>query len=219
VSGWKLLGVVVGILLVALVVAGVGLSSGTKTVTETVTKTTTETSTSYVTKTLTKSFTVTVTSGTKVELLEDGDYFARARSLISRANSTILVMMYAMKYDPKEVGDPVNQLLLGLVEAKGRGVEVRVLVDDVTAKSYPQSLSYLKEHGVPVRLDESPKVTTHVKLVLIDGNYSLIGSHNWTESALKYNHELSVLIESGSVYEALEGYFNGIWEEGRTVKI
>ena len=190
----------------------------TKTISLTITEVLPKTITTTTSTTVTESFTKTVTVSEKGEGVRVlGVCFSRTmdcssliRYWISRANESVHVMVY---------GFTLDDLSEALIEAKGRGVEVRVLVDDVTAKSYPQSLSYLKEHGVPVRLDESPKVTTHVKLVLIDGNYSLIGSHNWTESALKYNHELSVLIESGSVYEALEGYFNGIWEEGRTVKI
>ena len=42
---------------------------------------------------------------------------------------------------------------------------------------------------------ESPKTTTHNKMVVIDRRYAIVGSHNFTQSALKYNHELSLLVD------------------------
>jgi phosphatidylserine/phosphatidylglycerophosphate/cardiolipin synthase-like enzyme len=43
---------------------------------------------------------------------------------------------------------------------------------------------------------DSPGTTTHTKVAVIDGRYIFLGSHNLTNSALKYNHELSVFIDS-----------------------
>ena len=42
-------------------------------------------------------------------------------------------------------------------------------------------------------------VTTHTKLLIIDGEISVVGSTNWTYSALEKNHEVSVLIRSPEV--------------------
>lgn len=39
-------------------------------------------------------------------------------------------------------------------------------------------------------------VTTHAKAVAIDDRYLLMGSHNLTQSALKYNNELSLGLDS-----------------------
>jgi phosphatidylserine/phosphatidylglycerophosphate/cardiolipin synthase-like enzyme len=35
-----------------------------------------------------------------------------------------------------------------------------------------------------------------MKVVVVDGRFTLLGSHNFTQSALRYNHELSVLVDS-----------------------
>ena len=53
----------------------------------------------------------------------------------------------------------------------------------------------LRKNGVSVLFD-SIKTTTHVKMVVVDRRYSFVGSHNLTHSALYYNHEMSLLIES-----------------------
>jgi Phosphatidylserine/phosphatidylglycerophosphate/cardiolipin synthases and related enzymes len=156
-------------------------------------------------------------SGAWVEALLDEDYFSVLSHWIERANTSIHVVMYVAKYDPNESSDPVNQLLYKLAYAQSRGVDVKVVVDDETAKSYPQTIAFLKNSGIDVRLDESSARITHAKLVIIDGRVVAVGSHNWTESALHYNHEASVLIISEDIAKQFEEYFESIWSSGRAL--
>ncbi|RLI28788.1 hypothetical protein DRO58_01400, partial [Candidatus Bathyarchaeota archaeon] len=121
---------------------------------------------------------------TTLVLLPNREYFRLVKQFIEAANNTVYVAMYVMKYDVTEKDDPVNILLDALVDAKRRGLDVRVLVDDPTKRSYADTIEFLKNHSIPVRLDRSSGITTHVKLVIIDGKYVFLGSHNWTESAL-----------------------------------
>ena len=153
--------------------------------------------------------------GTTTVLLPDREYYSTAEKLIKRANESVLVAIYVIKYDPREENDPVNVLLKELVKAKKSGLNVKVLVDDATQRSYKQTIEFLRNNGVPVKLDESSRVTTHIKLVIIDHKYLLVGSHNWTESALSYNHEYSVLIISHDLARSAEKYFESLWDRGR----
>jgi len=153
----------------------------------------------------------------QVMIVEDSQYLSAVAPLIERANRSVYVIMFVMKYDPGDDDDPVNELLGALADAASRGVDVRVLVDEETRDSYPQTIGFLKEHGIGVRLDKSSGVTTHAKVVIVDGEFVVVGSHNWTESALRYNHEVSALIRSGKAAEELTNYFERLWEEGRTV--
>ncbi|MEM0015272.1 MAG: phospholipase D-like domain-containing protein [Zestosphaera sp.] len=160
---------------------------------------------------------ITVTAVANVDLLTDKDYYHTLLNVLSKANKSIYVIMYAMKYDPNEPGDPVNILLSRVVDACRRGLDVRVLVDDVTYTSYRETMDYLKSNGVPVRLDKSSSVTTHAKVVVVDDQYVFVGSHNWTESALSYNHEVTALIESDTIARQVKNYFSILWGEGRTI--
>jgi len=152
-----------------------------------------------------------------VEILEDHEYFNRVKSLIKSANESVYIAIFVVKYDPKEYDDPVNQLLYELVDAKKRGLDVKVLVDDPTLKSYPQTISFLKKNSIPIKLDKSRGITSHMKIVIVDGRYLIIGSHNWTESALSYNHEVSVLIVSEHYSKMVTKYFLSLWSEGRSL--
>lgn len=153
----------------------------------------------------------------EVVIVEDSAYLSTVAPLIERANRSVYVIMFVMKYDPGDDDDPVNELLNALADAASRGVDVRVLVDEETRDSYPQTIEFLKEHGIGVRLDRSSGVTTHAKVVIVDGEFAVVGSHNWTESAMRYNHEVSALIRSGKAAEELTNYFGRLWGEGRDV--
>lgn len=152
-----------------------------------------------------------------IVIVEDSQYLDTVAPLIKSANESVHVIMFVIKYDPGDSDDPVNDLLNLLAEARSRGVDVKVLVDEETADSYPQTIDFLKEHEISVRLDKSSGITTHAKVVIIDGKFVVVGSHNWTESALRYNHEVSALIRSGTAAGLLEDYFNSLWNEGREV--
>lgn len=161
----------------------------------------------------------TLSGNFTVITLPNEKYFEVARGLIERANKSVYVAMYAMKYDPKESisDDPVNMLLNLIVEAKKRGLEVRILVDDVTFRDYRATIDYLKENRIPVKLDPKKDIRTHVKIMVIDGEWVFVGSHNWTESALSYNNEYSLLVRSKLVAIEVESYLNDLWDRGREV--
>ena len=152
-----------------------------------------------------------------VTILSDKEYFPKALELVQGAEKNIYVAMYVAKYDPEDPDDPVNDLLSVLASARQRGLDVRVLVDDETLESYPQTIGFLKSQGVLVRLDESHAIRMHAKLLIVDGKHVLVGSHNWTESALKYNHEATAYVRSQEVGSEATEYFMELWEEGRSL--
>ncbi|MCD6563671.1 MAG: hypothetical protein J7K23_07165 [Thermoproteales archaeon] len=154
---------------------------------------------------------------TTIILLPDTEYYNIIKKLISNANKSIYLAMYSIKYDPYETvyNDPVNMLLKLLIEAHNKGIEIKILVDDKTNTSYRQTIKYLKNHGIEIKLDPRKDITTHVKILIIDSTWIIIGSHNWTESALWHNNEYSVLIENQYYAKKMEQYFYNLWKNGR----
>ena len=148
-------------------------------------------------------------------LLLDSEYLDNLLYMLDQAENYVHVVMFVVKYDPKEKDDPANLILYKLAELAEKGVEVRLVVDDATRRSYPETLEFLKSRGVDVRLDESSRTTTHTKMVIIDGEVLILGSHNWTESALSYNHEASIAIYNATIISEAEHYFEEIYEAGR----
>jgi phosphatidylserine/phosphatidylglycerophosphate/cardiolipin synthase-like enzyme len=147
--------------------------------------------------------------------LPNGTYYTNALSTLENANSSIYVVMYEMKYDPGDSNDTANDLIAALAAARGRGVDVRVVLDDETLNAFPDTIAYLQNNTVPFRLDPSNSTDTHAKLVLVDGETVLIGSDNWTESGLSYNNEFAVMLTGNMT--TVTSYFLNLWNNGRTL--
>ncbi len=149
--------------------------------------------------------------------LFDDEYFGYVDSLLRNAYETIDIAMYLMQQG--ESGSRPRLLLGSLADAVDRGVVVRVLLDhsDWNGSLNDQnerSKCYLESHGVKVRFDHD-WVTTHAKMIVIDGEIGIVGSTNWTTAALERNNEVSIFVTDKAVVDRLRNYFEDLWSEGR----
>ncbi len=146
-------------------------------------------------------------------ILEDGAYFPALMEMIDRAKSEIVMAFFLFKTNGHETNRP-DRIAAALGRAAGRGIRVRVILEkrkddrgSLADASNEETARRLKKRGIDVGFD-SPRTTTHTKVIVIDGRYLFLGSHNLTNSALKYNHELSVCIDSPSLAGEVLRYIN-----------
>ncbi|UJS16743.1 MAG: phospholipase D-like domain-containing protein [Candidatus Jettenia sp.] len=145
--------------------------------------------------------------------LIDGEYYPQAHQSLITAKKSVFCIMYIADIDPKYNHGYEYNLVNDLINAHRRGVVVTVIFDqnitfwkkgkkgkEIESKSR-KAYELLKKNGVPVYYD-SKDCVTHSKILVIDGYITILGSTNWTYSALKKNHEASVLIKSHRVAEA-----------------
>ena len=95
-------------------------------------------------------------------------------------------------------------------------MRVHVFLDQSDAQEFSTEANRnvaedMRRHGIKVKFD-SPARTTHTKLVIIDQRYVFLGSHNFTQSALRHNNEASVLIESPKIAQQALAYLKRIEE-------
>lgn len=140
-----------------------------------------------------------------VRLANDRDYDDTALEAIENASERVHVVEYVI-YD----SGPVAGLLDAMVDAAGRGVDVRVLADEESADT-AEALDDLAAGGVVTRLDSS-QTTTHNKLIIADDR-TLVGSHNFSTNAMTVNHEASVAISDAVVTDVYESIFQQLWED------
>ena len=157
-----------------------------------------------------------------VQLVTDGQYFQVAKKMIQEAKHAIQVMMFEMGYYDEHPKTPSNLLIRELISAKKRGVKVEAILEvkeeeDRTTKRNRQTGKILSKGGVEVIYDSFSK-TTHAKLMVVDGELTLLGSANWTYQALTNNNETSVLIRSKEVAKAFTDYFNQVKATGTQSK-
>jgi len=155
----------------------------------------------------------------KIIPADNRNYFSSIYKKLKEAEKSIYVIMFLASYYPEYPNSPTNQLLNTLIEKKKKNVKVEVIFDRSKAEYLQHSrtenlktASYLSENGITVYFD-SPSKTTHCKLLIIDGKYVVIGSTNWSYSAMEKNNETSVIIESEELAKYYIRYFEKIKKE------
>lgn len=149
-------------------------------------------------------------------------YASAVLTMLDQAVESVHASLYRMSIYPGYSDSIGNSLVDALVRAAGRGVDVRVLIDDCSfyadsAQANLTSALYLHERGIPVRFDR-PEATTHSKLIVIDGEHVVLGSTNWNYYALEQNVEANVaLLRMPAVAAVFDSYFEMLWREGRAI--
>jgi phosphatidylserine/phosphatidylglycerophosphate/cardiolipin synthase-like enzyme len=145
-----------------------------------------------------KKIVSTDNSGCPVILLKNSEYFPALTAAIDEAKSEIIMSFFLVKAGVNKRSYP-DRVLAHLVRAVQRGVKVILILensgghDEKLDAQNRKTKELLQDKGVEVYFD-SPRKTTHTKIIVVDQKLVLLGSHNLTQAALKYNNEISILI-------------------------
>jgi len=112
-------------------------------------------------------------------------------SEIDKAKKSLYMQAYSF------TSDPISK---ALVEAKKRGVDVKVLLDKSQVKAKYSSASYLDSQGIWTRIDYLPAIA-HNKVIVIDGKTVITGSFNFTKAAQFKNAENLLVIQDAELAE------------------
>ena len=134
--------------------------------------------------------------------LSDRKYEPAVIKLLDNSQESIVMSMYSISPSSGDK-NPVRLLLNDVLEARARGVSVtmylntRFMDDDTNKVSFIKSPIFkeLKDAGCEIYLmPESRRL--HDKLIIVDSRYVVVGSSNWSNSALRRNFESNTLIDS-----------------------
>jgi cardiolipin synthase len=146
-------------------------------------------------------------------------YYKQVHKAITEAKKYVYVMIFKISYSPDQ-SCLTSGLLQALLQAKERGVEVRVILErsdwspEVNEEN-ERTAHLLRSQGVLVRFD-SVDITTHAKLVIVDDLITILGSSNWSYWALSVNYEAGVVIENEAVAKSFAEFFERIWDTSPT---
>lgn len=141
--------------------------------------------------------------------LIDRDYFIVVRKTIQSANKSILFVMYEAQLSVNHPFGGESLMLRDLISAKNRGVDVRVILEGDPERNNKYAYKFLKDAGVNVSYD-ADNITTHSSFLVVDDEYTILGSHNWTFGGQRINHEASVFIRSKDMAKAMRKAFEQI---------
>lgn len=137
---------------------------------------------------------------------------------INQAQKSIDIEMLLIDYKP---------IVDALTEAKKRGVEVRVIVDEADIGKYNKildklpieglanfgSVMLLDEVGIPVKwyVPQKKDQVLHAKVMIIDNKTMVMGSANMTYHALTRNHEIAIAHNDQEAISKFLTTFNDDW--------
>ena len=158
-------------------------------------------------------------SGCRALLLTNKDYLPVLIKAIDEAQSEIFISIFSFKAGVHKNSYP-DRILGHLAKAVKRGVDVKIIlettgrINDELNTQNRQTGKLLEEQGVKVYFD-SPRTTTHTKMIVIDQKMLILGSHNMTQSALKYNNEISIMLSRPDLAKGARDYMLEIIREAK----
>ena len=142
--------------------------------------------------------------------ISDRGYFPAVHDAFQKAEKSIHIVAFELKYYSKYPESKQNILVNDLIDAHNRGVDVKIIMDEYSTEN--NAFNYLRENGVSVKYD-GKDVTTHAKLIIIDGKIVILGSTNFSYYGLEKNKEVDVIILAEHIADYFERYFQDIWEK------
>lgn len=164
-------------------------------------------------------FPVKASSVRQAAVLTNEDFFHAFIKSIDAAQHEILMSVFSFKTGVHPNSYP-DRIAGHLEKAVKRGVKVTVVLETTRNSADTLDLQnrktgrFLEKKGVRVFYD-SPYKSTHTKLIVIDQRLIFLGSHNFTQSALKHNNEISVLLDSPALAVGVRNYILNIMKEGK----
>jgi len=128
------------------------------------------------------------------------DPFRVIYSLVNSAKRSIHVAVYDIDN---------MELAVALVDARDRGVEVKVVSDE--RNSGERAIRYLIKKRIPVVFDNRENFM-HDKFAVVDGEFVITGSANWTDKGLFFHDNNVVVIHSKSISSAYEKEFSEMFD-------
>lgn len=108
-----------------------------------------------------------------------------------------------------------TDILRELVDAKKRGVNIRVILEENPYGGYSANREIknkLSYYGIESKWDNKAYNYTHSKFMIIDGKTGYIMTLNLTKSAFTKNREFGVIVQDERIVNELEDIFGADWK-------
>ena len=127
--------------------------------------------------------------------------------LIESAKNSIDIIVFDWRFYPQDPGAIAQLFNSAIIRACKRGVKIRAILNNA------QILNFLRINGIEAKQLRSKRLV-HCKLMIIDGQKVVVGSHNYTQNAFLMNLELSIQFDISNETEEILTFFNNLWISG-----
>lgn len=158
------------------------------------------------------AFTTTLTLNVSKtsDLPDDNITLATNANLKQQISAAIQQASKTIWIESAEVSDP--DTVQALIDAAAKGKDVRLILDQSSAKSTPVTIDKLKSGGVKIRYYKSANnLKFNLHTGIFDEETFILTSSDWTYYTFVINHEFSVTVPSPTATAKLTSIFNQDW--------
>lgn len=151
----------------------------------------------------------------EIEPILGPEYVEKVINFVRQAIKNIEICAYTWKWYEHQASTDIQRLNYAIIEKARSGLPIRAIFNH-EAGDHPLSTgntitaSKLRRYGVLTKHDGT-KVTSHLKMFLIDDDIAIIGSHNLTTRSVSQNNETSVAIRGREAVRPYRDYFEVLW--------
>jgi phosphatidylserine/phosphatidylglycerophosphate/cardiolipin synthase-like enzyme len=154
-------------------------------------------------------------------LVMDNAFLPVAQAIVAGAKKEICISSFKLEISDKPRGRDLKNFFESIIEKQRQGVKVKVLFnwhDDrrsVAKTNYSASL-FLKNAGIDIRYIKNNRCC-HAKLLMIDKEKILLGSHNLSIRSTQNNFEASYLIPDPETVAEVSAIFERIFADAKKI--
>lgn len=127
--------------------------------------------------------------------------------VMDQATSTMDIAIYSLTHP---------DIVKGILDAKKRGVTVRIISDEQQAggKTQQQALKMLHNAGIPIKIDNHSGLM-HLKMTIVDRKIATNGSFNYSKAASTTNDEVIMVLHDKKIAQSFSDEFERMWKDGK----
>lgn len=124
--------------------------------------------------------------------------------LINNAKKSIRIIVFDWRWYPNDIGCACQLFNQSIIRARKRNIPISVMtnIQDVVKTLQASKINAKKPQS---------KRLLHSKMMIIDDEILILGSHNYSQSAFTMNQEMSVIIHAKGQLDRYISYFNKVW--------
>ena len=129
-------------------------------------------------------------------------YETALKKLIQNAHQYIYIPVFYLTH---------KDLAQQLIQAKNRGVEIKIILDATAARNKYSMHRELRKNGIEVKV-ENFGGKMHIKSIIVDYKYIVSGSMNLTKAGNSKNDENTIVVQNTNIAKQYKSYFLKLWE-------
>lgn len=154
-------------------------------------------------------------------LLIDEQFLPAAQDLISKAQNRIWIATFKVEVVSRPRGRQLYQFLTTLFEKAQAGLDVRFMLNvpdnrNTIPRSNGYAIQTFKQNKIKVRVPRRQR-TFHAKIIIVDQEPVILGSHNLSIRSCHNNFEASCMVADKVIGVEVALMYANVWDSAQNV--